>query len=132
MPPPSPTIDKSRPAIMSSFSTYRAQSNSGGGDSDDLGGVDGVPVTDQLCGDNVVDGLIGCGGGGQREQASQKAEDEIEQERLQMIDWHDFVVVEIIDFADDEDEDLPPPMTLEGVIRRSKMLRRSLLPERLH
>ena len=38
-----------------------------------------------------------------------------------MIDWHDFVVVETIDFADDEDEDLPPPMTLEEVIRRSKV-----------
>ncbi|KAI3668949.1 hypothetical protein L6452_40166 [Arctium lappa] len=59
-----------------------------------------------------------------QEQARQKAEDEIEQERLlmSMIDWHDFVVVETIDFADDEDEDLPPPMTLEAVIRRSKMV----------
>uniref|UniRef100_A0A6J1E0I8 Probable splicing factor 3A subunit 1 isoform X2 n=1 Tax=Momordica charantia TaxID=3673 RepID=A0A6J1E0I8_MOMCH len=58
-----------------------------------------------------------------QEQARQKAEDEIEQERIQMamIDWHDFVVVEGIDFADDEDEDLPPPMTLEEVIRRSKI-----------
>ncbi|KAF3637577.1 putative splicing factor 3A subunit 1 [Capsicum annuum] len=58
-----------------------------------------------------------------QEQARQKAEDEIEQERLQMamIDWHDFVVVETIDFSDDEDQDLPPPMTLEEVIRRSKM-----------
>ncbi|CAK9326147.1 unnamed protein product [Citrullus colocynthis] len=58
-----------------------------------------------------------------QEQARQKAEDEIEQERIQMamIDWHDFVVVEAIDFADDEDEDLPPPMTLEEVIRRSKI-----------
>ncbi|KAL6961861.1 hypothetical protein U1Q18_013186 [Sarracenia purpurea var. burkii] len=58
-----------------------------------------------------------------QEQARQKAEDEIEQERLQMamIDWHDFVVVETIDFADDEDEELPAPMTLEEVIRRSKM-----------
>ncbi|KAK6127777.1 hypothetical protein DH2020_038486 [Rehmannia glutinosa] len=58
-----------------------------------------------------------------QEQARQKAEDEIEQERLQMamIDWHDFVVVETIDFADDEDEDLPPPMTLDEMIRRSKM-----------
>lgn len=58
-----------------------------------------------------------------QEQARQKAEDEIEQERIQMasIDWHDFVVVETIDFADDEDEELPPPMTLEEVIRRSKM-----------
>lgn len=58
-----------------------------------------------------------------QEQARQKAEDEIEQERLQMamIDWHDFVVVETIDFADDEDEELPVPMTIEEVIRRSKM-----------
>ncbi|XP_010932274.1 probable splicing factor 3A subunit 1 [Elaeis guineensis] len=58
-----------------------------------------------------------------QEQARQKAEDEIEQERLQMamIDWHDFVVVETIEFADDEDEELPMPMTLEEVIRRSKM-----------
>lgn len=58
-----------------------------------------------------------------QEQARQKAEDEIEQERIQMamIDWHDFVVVESIDFADDEDEELPMPMTLEEVIRRSKV-----------
>ncbi|OWM88848.1 hypothetical protein CDL15_Pgr020802 [Punica granatum] len=41
--------------------------------------------------------------------------------RMAMIDWHDFVIVETIDFADDEDKDLPPPMTLEEVIRRSKM-----------
>lgn len=58
-----------------------------------------------------------------QEQARQKAEDEKEQERVEMamIDWHDFVVVESIDFVDDEDEDLPPPMTLEEVIRRSKV-----------
>lgn len=58
-----------------------------------------------------------------QEQARLKAEDEIEQERMQMamIDWHDFVVVETIEFADDEDEELPQPMTLEEVIRRSKV-----------
>eukprot|EP00268_Persea_americana_P058538 TRINITY_DN708_c0_g1_i4.p1 TRINITY_DN708_c0_g1~~TRINITY_DN708_c0_g1_i4.p1 ORF type:complete len:809 (+),score=221.31 TRINITY_DN708_c0_g1_i4:585-3011(+) len=58
-----------------------------------------------------------------QEQARQKAEDEIEQERMQMamIDWHDFVVVEMIEFADDEDEELPQPMTLEEVIKRSKV-----------
>ncbi|KAL9317231.1 hypothetical protein ACSQ67_013748 [Phaseolus vulgaris] len=58
-----------------------------------------------------------------QEQARQKAEDEIEQERIQMamIDWHDFVVVETIDFVDEEDEELPPPMTIEVVIRRSKV-----------
>ncbi|KAJ4915797.1 putative splicing factor 3A subunit 1 [Raphanus sativus] len=40
---------------------------------------------------------------------------------MAMIDWHDFVVVESIDFADEEDDELPPPMTLEDVIRRSKV-----------
>ncbi|WZZ80320.1 hypothetical protein YC2023_100892 [Brassica napus] len=58
-----------------------------------------------------------------QEQQRKKEEDEKEQERVQMamIDWHDFVVVESIDFADEEDEELPPPMTLEEVIRRSKV-----------
>ncbi|URE29904.1 splicing factor 3A subunit [Musa troglodytarum] len=58
-----------------------------------------------------------------QEQARQKAEDEIEQERMQMamIDWHDFVVVETIEFVDDEDDELPVPMTLDEVIRRSKI-----------
>uniref|UniRef100_A0A1J3K417 Putative splicing factor 3A subunit 1 n=1 Tax=Noccaea caerulescens TaxID=107243 RepID=A0A1J3K417_NOCCA len=57
-----------------------------------------------------------------QEQQRKKEEDEKEQERVQMalIDWHDFAVVESIDFADDEDEELPPPMTLDVVIRRSK------------
>lgn len=56
-------------------------------------------------------------------RARQKAEDEIEQERMQMalIDWHDFVVVETIEFADEEDDELPQPMTLEEVIARSKI-----------
>ncbi|CAL9010387.1 unnamed protein product [Prunus brigantina] len=58
-----------------------------------------------------------------QEQARHKAEDEIEQERIQaaMIDWHDFVVVETIYFADNEDEDLPPPIAPEEIIRRSKV-----------
>ncbi|GKB69896.1 probable splicing factor 3A subunit 1 [Tanacetum coccineum] len=58
-----------------------------------------------------------------QEQARQKAEDEIQQENLlmSMIGWHDFVVVENIDFADNEDDDMPPPMSLDEVIRRSKM-----------
>lgn len=56
-------------------------------------------------------------------RARQKAEDEIEQERMQMalIDWHDFVVVETIEFAEEEDDELPQPMTLEEVIARSKI-----------
>ncbi|KAJ4804001.1 SWAP (Suppressor-of-White-APricot)/surp domain-containing protein / ubiquitin family protein [Rhynchospora pubera] len=58
-----------------------------------------------------------------QEQERQRAEDEIEQERMQMamIDWHDFIVVETIEFAEEEDEDLPVPMTLDDVIRRSKL-----------
>ncbi|KAJ3696394.1 hypothetical protein LUZ61_000099 [Rhynchospora tenuis] len=58
-----------------------------------------------------------------QEQERQRAEDEIEQERMHMamIDWHDFIVVETIEFAEDEDQDLPLPMTLEDVIRRSKL-----------
>ncbi|CAN6546767.1 unnamed protein product [Malus baccata var. baccata] len=52
-----------------------------------------------------------------------KVEDEIERERIRMamIDWFDFVVVETIDFADNEDEYLPSPMTVEEVVRRSRV-----------
>ena len=39
---------------------------------------------------------------------------------MALIDWHDFVVVETIEFAEEEDEELPQPMTVEEVIRRSK------------
>ncbi|KAI3955482.1 hypothetical protein MKW92_006774 [Papaver armeniacum] len=65
-----------------------------------------------------------------QEHARLKAEDEIEQERMQMamIDWNDFVVVEAIDFLDDEDEDLPPLMTLEEVIKRSKITSMDVQP----
>ncbi|KAL1806971.1 hypothetical protein ACET3Z_030039 [Daucus carota] len=63
-----------------------------------------------------------------QEQARQNyIMDEVRQERKQMarkpriIDWHDFVVVERIDFANNEDDDLPALMTLEEVTRRSKM-----------
>ncbi|GBG81804.1 hypothetical protein CBR_g33984 [Chara braunii] len=59
-----------------------------------------------------------------QERARQKAEDELEQERFQMalIDWHDFYVVETIQFKEEEDEELPAPLTLEEVVRRSKAL----------
>ncbi|KAG7597042.1 SWAP/Surp [Arabidopsis suecica] len=58
-----------------------------------------------------------------QEEERKKEEDEKEKERVQMalIDWHDFAVVESIDFADEEDEEMPMPMTLEEVIRRSKV-----------
>nr|XP_011464163.1 PREDICTED: probable splicing factor 3A subunit 1 [Fragaria vesca subsp. vesca] len=59
-----------------------------------------------------------------QKQSKQKVEDEIEQERIQMaaIDWHEHVVVDVIDFDDEEDGCLPPPLTLEEVIRRSKVV----------
>ncbi|XP_061988887.1 probable splicing factor 3A subunit 1 [Rosa rugosa] len=59
-----------------------------------------------------------------QKQAKQKTEDEIEQDRLQMaaIDWHDNVLVEVIDFDDVEDDYLPPPLSLEEVISRSKVV----------
>ncbi|XP_037416627.1 probable splicing factor 3A subunit 1 [Triticum dicoccoides] len=58
-----------------------------------------------------------------QEQAKQQAEDELELERVQMsmIDWHDFVVVATIEFADDEYEGLPVPPTLEELKRRKRM-----------
>ncbi|KAJ1283225.1 hypothetical protein BS78_03G112000 [Paspalum vaginatum] len=58
-----------------------------------------------------------------REQARQQAEDEIEQEQMQMplIDSHDFAVVETIEFADDEHEGLPVPPTREEFKRRKTM-----------
>ena len=34
---------------------------------------------------------------------------------------HDFVVVEMIEFYDDEDEELPPPLTLKDVITMNKV-----------
>lgn len=40
---------------------------------------------------------------------------------MQAIDWHDFVVVETIEFFDDEDEELPPPLTLKDVIAMNKV-----------
>ena len=58
-----------------------------------------------------------------QEQAKQQADDEVELERMQMsmIDWHDFVVVEEIEFADDDYEGLPVPPTLEELKRRKRM-----------
>lgn len=39
---------------------------------------------------------------------------------MQSIDWGDFAVVETIEFYEDEDFDLPMPLTLNDVIRMSK------------
>ncbi|KAB2600867.1 splicing factor 3A subunit 1 [Pyrus ussuriensis x Pyrus communis] len=58
-----------------------------------------------------------------QEKERRKVEDEIERERIQMamIEWFDFVVVERVDFADNEDEYLPSPMTVEEVSRRIRV-----------
>ena len=53
-----------------------------------------------------------------QEAAKKQEDDELEREReaMAMIDWHDFVVVETIDFFDEEDEELPMPLTLRDVV----------------
>ena len=53
-----------------------------------------------------------------RDAAKAAADDEIEKEReaMALIDWHEFVVVETIDFDDDEDEDLPMPLTVTEIM----------------
>ncbi|TQD78630.1 hypothetical protein C1H46_035868 [Malus baccata] len=58
-----------------------------------------------------------------QEKERRKVEDEIEREGIQMamIDWFDFVVVETVDFVDNEDEYLPSPMTVEEVSRRTRV-----------
>eukprot|EP00283_Hemiselmis_rufescens_P009358 CAMPEP_0173427322 /NCGR_PEP_ID=MMETSP1357-20121228/6540_1 /TAXON_ID=77926 /ORGANISM="Hemiselmis rufescens, Strain PCC563" /LENGTH=543 /DNA_ID=CAMNT_0014391135 /DNA_START=194 /DNA_END=1821 /DNA_ORIENTATION=+ len=50
------------------------------------------------------------------EKERQRAEDQAarEKEQVIMIDWHDFKVVQTIDF-DDADEDLPPPLTEDAL-----------------
>ena len=49
------------------------------------------------------------------EKERQDKEDKVmrEKETVASIDWHDFKIVETIDFADDEDDDLPPPLSEE-------------------
>ncbi|EDO28442.1 predicted protein [Nematostella vectensis] len=50
-----------------------------------------------------------------QEKEKQKLEDEREKERVAFasVDWHDFVVVETVEFKDDETGNLPPPVTQE-------------------
>ncbi|GFH15663.1 ubiquitin-like domain-containing protein, partial [Haematococcus lacustris] len=57
-----------------------------------------------------------------RERELKDAADEAERERLayQAIDWHEFVVVDTIEFFDDEDEELPPPLTIKDIIAMTK------------
>eukprot|EP00210_Caulerpa_lentillifera_P001175 g1131.t1 len=53
-----------------------------------------------------------------KEREEKEAADAAERERIamQLIDWHDFVIVETIDFHQDEDADLPLPMSMKDVI----------------
>ncbi|EFA83991.1 ubiquitin domain-containing protein [Heterostelium album PN500] len=55
----------------------------------------------------------------QEQIAKKKAEEEADQERAMFaaIDWHDFVVVDTIDFTGDDLESLPPPKTFEQLIK---------------
>lgn len=45
----------------------------------------------------------------------QAAREEAEREAMMSVDWHEFVVVETIEFYDDELDELPEPMTLKDV-----------------
>ncbi|KAK9819320.1 hypothetical protein WJX74_005429 [Apatococcus lobatus] len=56
----------------------------------------------------------------EREAAAAASLAEAERLAMQAIDWHDFVVVETIDFYDDEDAQLPEPMTQRDVILLNK------------
>eukprot|EP00884_Botryococcus_braunii_P002572 jgi/Botrbrau1/12315/Bobra.0205s0013.1 len=57
-----------------------------------------------------------------KEKESKEASDQLEAERLAMqsIDWHEFVVVETIDFFDDEDAELGPPVTQKDILLLNK------------
>jgi hypothetical protein len=49
----------------------------------------------------------------EREANEAAAQQDAERDAMLSIDWHDFVVVETIEFYDDEEAELPPPMTLK-------------------
>ena len=56
------------------------------------------------------------------DSAKRSAEEEVEKEReaFALVDWHDFAVVETIDFEDGEDDDLPEPMTLRDIVAQAR------------
>jgi splicing factor 3A subunit 1 len=57
-----------------------------------------------------------------RDAAARLENDELQREReaFASIDWHDFQVVETIDFEDGQDDDLPEPVTLRDIIALSR------------
>lgn len=57
-----------------------------------------------------------------RDKEAQQAADAEEAQRIafQSIDWHDFVIVETITFADGEDAGLPLPVTLKDIMQAAR------------
>lgn len=51
----------------------------------------------------------------EKEAKAKAAKEEAEREAMLSVDWHDFAVVEAIEFFDDELDELPAPMTLKDV-----------------
>ncbi|KAI0990357.1 hypothetical protein GJ496_000106 [Pomphorhynchus laevis] len=64
-----------------------------------------------------------------REREKQRAEEAIEREKLAYarVDWHDFVIVETVDFQPNEVGDFPPPTTASEVGARLLEEERSIL-----
>merc|ERR1712048_402501 len=60
-----------------------------------------------------------------------EVEKKMEKERIDMlsIDWHDFTVVDTIEYFDDEDDGLPNPMTLKDVVILKKSQQNKALLE---
>jgi len=54
----------------------------------------------------------------EQETIAQKQKEEAEKESnaIRQIDWHSFIVVETIDFSNDESKDLPAPLPLEDLL----------------
>jgi hypothetical protein len=51
----------------------------------------------------------------EKEAKAKAAKEDAEREAMMSVDWHEFAVVETIEFYDDEVDDLPAPMTLKEV-----------------
>ena len=51
----------------------------------------------------------------EKEAKAKAAREDAEREAMLSVDWHEFAVVETIEFYDDEVDDLPAPMTLKDV-----------------
>jgi splicing factor 3A subunit 1 len=59
----------------------------------------------------------------EREATEAASAEEAERAAVQAIDWHDFVVVETIDFAEEDVAGLPAPVTLKDVLKISRAKR---------